>query len=301
MWKRFTPTLRCPLCASQLELSIFEETRERLSDEHIQLAEKRALLDDDFACYVDAGMLLCAGCKALYPIAHGLPVLLPYRTPLHEEFSLKYEARIRHLGNDWRFPARDPVPGERFVLRSFSTEWLEYDYDGVIWEMDYADHEQRFLAELGPFRPDDADGSFLEMGCGIGLTTFLAQRNFDVDAVGVDLSLAALRAAMRYRSNPFLHFVQGSVFYLPFAAETFDTVYSRGVLHHTYSTHEAFDLLAKHCKRGGEDRSPRWHSQTQPSIHRSFICRRLPQSRLGRSERLALSTRSIWRALSPEF
>ena len=76
-------------------------------------------------------------------------------------------------------------------MTSFSTEWATYRYDGVIWEMNYAHHEERFLRELG-VSPYTATGLFLELGCGLGVTTFLAQRNFRTDAVGVDTSAGAL-------------------------------------------------------------------------------------------------------------
>jgi SAM-dependent methyltransferase len=118
--------------------------------------------------------------------------------------------------------------------------------------MDYVDHEERFLAEMGRYAPPkDNPGWFLEIGCGLGITTAIAHKNFGCNAVGVDLSLAAWRAAATNRSNPSLHFVQASVFALPFAPETFDTVYTRGVLHHTFSTHEAYRALAPLCRPGG--------------------------------------------------
>jgi SAM-dependent methyltransferase len=137
-------------------------------------------------------------------------------------------------------------------MRSFSTEWLEYEFDGVIWEMDYADHEQRFLAELGSYAPSKSQaGRFLEIGCGLGITTAMAHKNFGCEAIGVDLSLAAWRAAATHRANRSLHFVQASVFALPFADGTFDTLYTRGVLHHTYSTREAYRALAQKVRPGG--------------------------------------------------
>lgn len=251
MWIRFARTLRCPQCAHALALSIFTEAKATLDAAHLEAAEQRSLRDADFDRYVETGLLTCEPCHAMYPIVQGLPVMLPYTTMLHEHFLGEHRARIGAVANGYRFPMRDPVQGETFVLRSFSTEWLAYAYDGVIWEMDYADHERRFLAEIDGCRPTRSDGSFLELGCGIGITTDLAQKNFGGDAVGVDLSLAALRAAARFRDNPFLHFVQGSVFYLPFAQASFDTIYSRGVLHHTFSTEKAFRSLARYAKPGG--------------------------------------------------
>jgi SAM-dependent methyltransferase/uncharacterized protein YbaR (Trm112 family) len=250
MWKRFQQTVRCPQCAGRLRLAAFAERDVAIADEHVALARECGIADPEFARYVDFGVLMCTACAVRYPIYEGLPVLLPYTTGLHDTFAGRFARELEALP-DFRFPNREPVPGERFVQSSFSTEWLAYDFDGVIWEMDYSDHERRFLLELGDHRPRRRCGTFLEAGCGIGITTALAQKNFGVDAVGVDLSLAALRATANHRTNPFLHFVQASVFYLPFAHETFDTIYSRGVLHHTYSTGRAFASLAGYCRPGG--------------------------------------------------
>ena len=136
-------------------------------------------------------------------------------------------------------------------MGSFSKEWLEYDYDGVIWEMSYDDHELRFLKEIGPALTERRHGNFLEVGCGLGITTALAHKNSGADAVGLDLSLAVWKACRHYRSNPFLHFVEASVFAIPFAPASFDLIYSRGVLHHTVSTEKAFESVAPLCRPGG--------------------------------------------------
>lgn len=251
MWKRFGSVLRCSLCSGALQLSVFEERQVKLGANDVAVAKERGLLGSDIATYVESGLLSCDPCRVSFPIFKGLPVLLPYTTALHGEFGKEFGAHLLQE-KGYRFADRDPVLGERFVLHSFSTEWLAYHFDGVIWEMDYADHERRFLAEFGRYRPEHGcGGNFLELGCGIGITTHLAQKNFGVDAVGVDLSLASLRAASHYRTNPFLHFVQASVFYLPFAEEQFDTIYSRGVLHHTFSTEKAFASLARYARPGG--------------------------------------------------
>jgi hypothetical protein len=68
--------------------------------------------------------------------------------------------------------------------------------------------------------------------------------------VGVDLGFATDAAYKQFGANPFLHIVQASVFAPPFAEETFDFVYSFGVIHHTYSTKAAFDQLSRLPKRG---------------------------------------------------
>jgi len=178
----------------------------------------------------------------------GLPVLLPYSTPFHLEFSNAYQREMSQLPITYKFPNQQPAPSERFVLNSFSKEWLHYDYDGVIWELSYEELDNRFRKELDVPPNARAGLDFLEIGCGLGITTCLAYTNYKADAVGIDLSLAALRAATHYRTNPFLHFVEASVFHLPFSSESFDILYSRGVLHHTYSTQAAFKAVAQ-CAR----------------------------------------------------
>jgi SAM-dependent methyltransferase len=83
------------------------------------------------------------------------------------------------------------------------------------------------------------------------VTTWIAERNYCVDAVGIDLSLAVLKASEHYKKNPFLHFAQASLFKLPIKERLFDLVYTHGVLHHTYSTREAMKAVATCCTPGG--------------------------------------------------
>jgi len=251
MWKRFAKQLRCPVSGSALELRPFEQSTAEISDEHRQLAGRLGLDDEQLAGRVDSGLLIAREAGLMYPIFNGLPILLRFRTDVHDEFAERYAKNLAEIDCKADFPDLQPEPGEAFVMKSFSKEWLEYDYDGVIWEMDYADHEKRFLSELGGQVSRRSDGPFLEIGCGLGLVTEMGQRNLGCDAVGVDLSFAAMRASLRYRDNPFLHFAQASVFHLPFPESTFGVLYSHGVLHHTFSTEMAFRAAASMVGPGG--------------------------------------------------
>jgi SAM-dependent methyltransferase/uncharacterized protein YbaR (Trm112 family) len=251
MWSRAVQWLACPTCHSSLQLESFEEHRVEISPEHEALARERGLAEVDFNRYVDAGALLCVGCHTLHPILHGLPILIPYTTPVHSEFATAFSKRLGDL-TGYAFPSKAPVSGEQFVMKSFSSEWIDYKYDGVIWDLSYEDHEKRFLAEIGGEALRDARGGiFVEIGCGVGLTTSFAAKNLRCDAIGVDLSLAVLSATREFASNPFLHFAQGSAFYLPLRESLATLMYSHGVLHHTYSTAAAVDSVAKHCGKNG--------------------------------------------------
>jgi SAM-dependent methyltransferase len=68
--------------------------------------------------------------------------------------------------------------------------------------------------------------------------------------VGIDLSAAAEVAAKNLADRDFVAF-QADVFALPFAPESFDVIYSVGVLHHTPDCEAAVKTLAKFLKPGG--------------------------------------------------
>ena len=269
MWSRIVDRLSCPACSQRLELAPLRESLESVSREHLALAAERGIPESSLKVWTEAGLLLCHSCATWFPIWRGLPVLLPYQTPSHREFAAEFANELAKFKPRYNFASQDPRPGERFVLSSFSKEWLEYDFDGIIWTANYEDYEQTFLREIES-SPDDAGLSYLEVGCGIGITTSIAQKTFRADAIGVDLSLAALKATQHWRSNPFLHFVEGSAFYLPLRKNTFDVVYSRGALHHTSSTEEAFKHVAARCRSGG--RTYLWVYGTA-SINQNFFRR----------------------------
>lgn len=251
MWTRFAGTLRCPMCREVLALHERSSETVELDPADIAAARERDLDATELAHWVEWGALTCGECTLAFPVAHGLPVMVPYVTPIHEEWLEAHAGWLRSLGA-YTFASLAPEPGEQFVMRSFSTEWLAYGYDGVIWDLSYEDHEKRFLAEVGSRAIAHArHGTFLEIGCGIGLTTYFAARNIAGDAIGVDLSLAALRATQHFRRNPFLHFVQASAFRLPIGDGAADLVYSHGVLHHTYSAEAAVRSVARTCRENG--------------------------------------------------
>src|SRR5207237_8851005 len=68
---------------------------------------------------------------------------------------------------------------------------------------------------------------------------------------GVDLSLATEVAASNLTERS-ATFFQADVFNLPFAAESFDYIYSIGVLHHTPDCERAFKVLPALLKPGGK-------------------------------------------------
>jgi len=96
------------------------------------------------------------------------------------------------------------------------------------------------------------DKRLLEIGCGMGFDTLEWARQ-GVRVTAVDLSPESVRLA---RSHLDLRGVRadvivGNALDLPFDSESFDAVYSRGVLHHTGNTARAVREVRRVLRRGG--------------------------------------------------
>jgi ubiquinone/menaquinone biosynthesis C-methylase UbiE len=93
----------------------------------------------------------------------------------------------------------------------------------------------------------------LDVGCGGGqFALLLADRFADIELIGVDLSPDQVgRARRRASGRAGLSFVVGSALDLPFAANTFDLVYSVGSLKHWSNPELGLRECARVAKPGG--------------------------------------------------
>lgn len=252
MWKRFKDRLRCPLCGNNLQLDIMDESTQDIEQRWKDVAVHEGIDPGNLNQWVETGIFLCDPCHTWYPVTEGLPVMLPYATEDHKRFRLENKNNLSSLGKDFHPPDQEPPPGEEFVRKTFSAEWNDYSYDDILWTWSYEERERIFMEETGINDSEsDMRGTFIEIGCGLGVVTSFAQKHFKSDAVGMDISAAVMKANLHFRNNPFLHFVRASLWRLPFEEETFDVVYSHGVIHHTYSTEKAFKKIASLCSENG--------------------------------------------------
>lgn len=131
---------------------------------------------------------------------------------------------------------------------SFGFQWQQYartQLDGAHSDQS----EQDFRRKTG-LTPDALKGKLvLDAGCGTGRFAEVATR-WGARVVGIDLSGAAEIAAANLADREFLA-LQADVFELPFAAESFDCIYSIGALHHTPNCEQALKSLPQYLKPGG--------------------------------------------------
>jgi len=95
-------------------------------------------------------------------------------------------------------------------------------------------------------------GKLLEVGCGIGVDSIqLAKCGFDVTAV--DLTESALQVAKEFavRRDVSINFQLGNAEGLDFPDESFNAVYSFGVLHHTPDIEKAVAEVHRVLEPGG--------------------------------------------------
>jgi SAM-dependent methyltransferase len=136
----------------------------------------------------------------------------------------------------------------QYYAASFGFQWHRYQKTQLDHD-ELRESERHFLAKTA-LRPDDLKGKLvLDVGCGMGRFAEVATR-WGARVVGVDLSAAAEVAAKNLADRDFVAF-QADVFALPFAPESFDIIYSIGVLHHTPDCEAAVKALDKYLKPGG--------------------------------------------------
>jgi SAM-dependent methyltransferase/uncharacterized protein YbaR (Trm112 family) len=154
--------------------------------------------------------------------------------------------------NGHTFPIVRGIP--RFVASdgyasNFGFEWNLHNKTQLDTGTEHESEET--LTEKTGFRPDDLRGKLvLDVGCGMGRFADVASR-WGATVVGIDLTSAVDAAFANVGGRDNVHLAQADIFALPFRDETFDVIFSIGVLHHTPNTRAAFDQLPRLLKPGG--------------------------------------------------
>lgn len=148
----------------------------------------------------------------------------------------------------------EPGSMER-VQRSFGFQWKAHYQDRFEKETVFgrtAEQDIAYFMHAMGVTPADIEGrTILDAGCGCGrLTRMLAEMGAEA-VCGIDISDAAAVAHDECAHMPNVHIAQADIFRLPFAPDTFDYVWSNGVIHHTPDAKHALACLSACVRPGG--------------------------------------------------
>lgn len=225
MKKRLLSFLICPICLKPLSLKVFE-------------GDERG---------VKEGLLFC-DCGQFFPVVGGIPRILvgDLRGVLYQqfpEFFLKYrkllpKERLAKMIN------KDSLQKEK-TLQSFGYEWQKFSQMLQEWQKNFNFYFEP-LANLNILK----DKIILEAGCGKGRHTFYASK-YAKEFIAIDLSQAVDVAFHNNRGADNCHFLQADIYNLPFRKNSFDFIFSLGVLHHLPKPQDGFQRLVRLLKDRG--------------------------------------------------
>lgn len=190
------------------------------------------------------GLLACpAGHR--FPVLRGIPRFVP-----GEQYagSFGFEWNVFNRTQLDSAPAAGPTSEPSPSGPQSGTELV--NYAGFIARKGKESYDT-FYHKTG-LSPEDLKGKrVLDAGCGTGRFAEVAAAA-GAEVFACDLSLAVEACHKNLGHLPNVHVVQADIFRLPFAPETFDIIYSLGVLHHTPDTRKAFLNLPPLLKSGGK-------------------------------------------------
>jgi SAM-dependent methyltransferase len=130
---------------------------------------------------------------------------------------------------------------------SFSFEWDKHRTSLLDSASGLTRAEDMFFERTG-FTKEEIKGKLiLDAGCGMGRFVEVVKK-YGGDIVGIDLSYAVEAA----KANTDADIIQADILNLPFKENSFDYVFSIGVIHHTADTRKAFECLSRLVKPGGK-------------------------------------------------
>jgi len=190
------------------------------------------------------GILYC-GCGRAYPIIDSIPRILPEAFVLYRDFTEKYRGQINSYVKSGYCPKDFNIQDlKKKTQASFGYQWTSFSQMSC-------DFRDNFLNYIWPVEPEFFKGKLgMDAGCGFGRHIYNAAK-FGAKMVGVDFSRAIESTYRNTKAVANISLAQADIYNLPFTGESFDFVYSLGVLHHLPGPEAGFRSLVRMVKPGG--------------------------------------------------
>ena len=166
---------------------------------------------------IETGSLKCALCGDVFLIVNSIPRFI------------REEGYTNNFGFQWNL-------FRKTQLDSYTNTTISKD---------------RFFRE-SKWNPEQMKGKLIiDAGCGAGRFAEIALSTETI-VFAVDYSNAVDACWKNLKNKENLHVVQADIYNLPFRSDTFDYIYSFGVLHHTPNVKKSFFSLIQKLKNGGK-------------------------------------------------
>jgi SAM-dependent methyltransferase/uncharacterized protein YbaR (Trm112 family) len=193
------------------------------------------------------GNLQCADCQKTYPITGGIPRFV------------ELDNYGSSFGYQWNLFRKEQID-------SFNSTGLS---------------AERFWAETSWAKESLKGKWILDAGCGAGRFLDVASTS-EAEVVGIDISNAIDAAKENLQGRENVHFVQASIYELPFKEGIFDACYCIGVIQHTPDPAKTMACLPKILKEKGQlavtiYEKRKWFTRLHSKYLLRPITQRLPQ------------------------
>ncbi|MBW6451252.1 MAG: methyltransferase domain-containing protein [DPANN group archaeon] len=261
MKTRIVDLLICPYCKTKLLLNIYKTAKNDFKIKNkiycktfCNFKNKQIKNNKHFDCVscfnteIIEGNLKCTTCNRLFPIINGIPRILKDEyfiniNKIYKPFFKKYKADFNENLYDISDIDQDIKLKEK-IATAFSKEWL--DFNNM-----YKEYEKQFLTFIAPVKSAFFNEKLvLDGGCGSGRHVYYSSV-YGAEVVGIDLGISVETAYKNTKKLPFTHIIQSDIYNIPIKKESFDFIYSIGVLHHLPNPKNGFLNLTNYLKKGG--------------------------------------------------
>ncbi|HID31502.1 MAG TPA: class I SAM-dependent methyltransferase, partial [Desulfobacterales bacterium] len=166
-----------------------------------------------------AEAFICCAAEHCFPVVRGIPRFVPH------------QAYAESFGIEWNLFAKTQMDHADREDCAPAAQNQTVNYAGLIATKG-RESEETFLQKTGLASHELRGKTVLDAGCGSGRYAAVTSRmGAQVFAVDLSMAVEACRQNLGHRSNVYV--LQADLHHLPFAPDSFDIIFSIGVLHHT--------------------------------------------------------------------